>query len=171
MDIQTSTIGRGIPRTRSVAGFVLAALALLGNVGSAHAQAGAPLPRCTVSENAFYLLRFAEGNPGTNALIKVGVSGSGAGLTASQTTVWTGQTPSTVAAGMRPQDGYIYGIRAVSGDTADAPARWQDDFRAFQVIRYGTTGAQNLGVIDATSFAMAAGTPPHSVFDPSPNPN
>ena len=158
-------------RARMGAGSVLALLALLGNAPTAHAQAGAPLPRCAASENAFYLMRFSEGTPGNNALIKVGVSGSGPSLTAAQTTVWAGQTPGTVAAGMRPQDGYIYGIRAVSNDTFDAPTVWQQDFRAFQVIRYGTAGAQNLGAIDATSFAMTSGTPPHSIFDPSPNPN
>lgn len=138
---------------------------------SAHAQAGAPLPRCAVSDNAFYLLRFTEGDPGNNALIKVGVSGSGSALTAAQTTVWAGRSPGTVAAGMRPQDGYIYGVRAVSADSADAPATWREDFRAFQVIRFGAAGAQNLGVIDASAFTMTAEAPPHSIFDPSPNPN
>jgi len=156
-------------RACASAGIGSALLAVVAS-GAAHAQAGNPLPRCAVGENAFYLLRFSEGNPGTNALIKVGVSGAGSALAATQTTVWAAQSPGTVAAGMRPQDGYIYGVRAVSGDSADAPGTWQQDFRAFQVIRYGAAGAQNLGVIDASAFAMT-GTPPHSIFDPSPNPN
>ena len=157
-------------RALALAGLGLALLAGLAVSTSAHAQAGNPLPRCKASENAFYLLRYAEGNPGSNALVKVGVSGTGAGLTATQTTVWTGQSPGTVAAGMRPQDGYIYGVRALSADTSDAPATWQQDYRAFQVVRYGDAGAQNLGVIDASAFATT-GTPAHSIFDPSPNPN
>ena len=157
-------------RAWTSAGFGLALLATLTSGNPAHAQAGDPLPRCAASENAFYLLRYSEGNPGNNALIKVGVSGAGTALAAAQTTVWTGRSPGTVAAGMRPQDGYIYGVRAVSGDSADAPATWQQDFRAFQVVRYGASGAQNLGVIDASAFPMT-GTPPHSIFDPSPNPN
>lgn len=149
----------------------LGMLVALVGPGLAWSAAGSPLPRCSRSDNAFYLLRYAEGNPGSNTLSKVSVSGSGSGLAGAETSVWSGQSPGTVAAGMRPQDGYIYGIRAVSRDSADAPATWQQDFRAFQVIRYGSSGADNLGVIDASGFATTGGTPDHSIYDPSPNPN
>ncbi len=142
---------------------------------AAHAQtgaAGAPLPRCAPSENAFYLMRFKEHDPALMTLTKVSVTGVGESLTLAEAPQWADVWPGTVAAGMNPKDGYIYGIRAVSGDKYDAqtPAYYQD-FRAFQVVRYGATGAENLGVIDASNFPMTSSTPPHSIYDPSPNPN
>lgn len=134
---------------------------------------GAPLPRCAVSDNAFYVFRFTEGNPAKVALSSVKVLPSLAPAAPfGQTSVPTGVTPGTVAAGMNPKDGYIYAIRGVSGDTFDAPSPiYYQDFRAFQVLRYGAAGVDNLGVIDASGFQMTGTTPPHSVFDPSPNPN
>ncbi len=139
----------------------------------AWSDAGEPLPRCAVADNAFYVFRFTEGNPAKVALSSVKVLPSGAPTTPfAQDPVLSGATPGTVAAGMNPKDGYIYALRGVSGDTFDAPSPiYYQDFRAFQVLRYGSAGVDNLGVIDASSFPMTGTSPPHSIFDPSPNPN
>ena len=127
-----------------------------GLATAAFAQAGDPLPRCEASENAFYLLRYS-GPAGSDrsvvALNKVEIATPGSTATEA-TPQWSGVNPSTVAAGMRPQDGYIYALRSSSEDSYDSPQvppggahDYSNDHRGLQIIRYGTAGAENLGQI------------------------
>ncbi len=123
-------------------------VALIGGASSAHAQAGDPLPRCAVSDNAFYVMRYSApsggGDRSTEALGKMAL-GTAIPISPADSSVWTGQNPSTVAAGMG-NDGYIYAIRAAQEDSYDKPAGgYRNDHRGLEVIRYGTAGAQNLG--------------------------
>ena len=124
------------------------------------AAAGDPLPLCGTTGQSFYSISYfgatAPAAP-TVALRQVAIAGS----STSNTLVWDGQddaspnypnpdaarSGATVAAGMG-KDGYIYALRAVEGDlwTAPAPA-WQADFRRYQLLRYGTTGVTNLGIV------------------------
>lgn len=131
---------------------------------SVHAQAGAPLPRCEISENAFYVMRYSGPNGGDRshvALAKMTL-GTATAIAPVDTLVWANQNPSTVAAGMG-NDGYIYAIRAAQEDSYDQPKTgggahdYRNDHRGLEVIRYGTAGAQNLGeMVDGPG--VAAGT-------------
>lgn len=135
-------------------------MALLGAAASAFSQAGDPLPRCAIADNAFYVLRYSDpagGDRSTVALSRIGTTP----LQEASPPIWTGTNPSTVAAGMRPQDGYIYAIRAASEDSYDSPTTgtppkhdYRNDHRGLQIIRYGTTGADNLGqIVDGPGIA------------------
>lgn len=101
-----------------------------------------------------------------------------AGDAAAITNIWTGQgapTPinagsatsvnagATVAMGMHPQNGYIYAIRATQGDTDFSQATSRDYTGHIQVLKYGTTGVDNLGVIQ--------GMPANRWFQWGPNVN
>lgn len=143
-------------------------LILFGFSGSALAQsAGAPLPQCDASDEAFYLLRYTEPNvahPDRSvlALDKVSLSGP----VPVETPLWQDVSPTTVAAGMG-NDGYIYGIRAAAADTFDRPmvgGSWDysNDHRALHVLRIGQAGTEDMGEIGDGSFP--AGTA--RVFDP-----
>ena len=125
------------------------------------AAAGDPLPLCGTTGPSFYSISYfgpaATAVAPTVALRQVNIASS----STSNTLVWNGRddaspnypnpdaarSGATVAAGMG-KDGYIYALRAVEGDlwTAPAPA-WQADFRRYQLLRYGTTGVTNLGIV------------------------
>lgn len=148
--------------------------ALLGMAPlAAHAQAGAPLPRCSASASQFYLMRYTE--LGTSAvpatpkttLDLATVPPSGA---VALSNIWDGEaapTPSwrdgspqagaTVAAGMG-KDGYIYAMRAVGaeepgwdlqGSTWGPPGNeWRTHTRHYEMLRYGRQGVDNLGIVE-----------------------
>lgn len=139
--------------------------ALLGGVSSAHAQAGDPLPRCAIGENAFYVTRYTApargGDRSFVALDKMAL-GTATPIAPVDTSIWANKNPSTVAAGMG-NDGYIYAIRAAQEDSYDQPKTgggahdYHNDHRGLEVVRYGTAGAQNLGeMVDGSG--VPAGT-------------
>ena len=125
------------------------------------AAAGDPLPLCGTTGQSFYSISYfgvaAPAAP-TVALRQVNIASS----STSNTLVWNGQddaspnypnpdaarSGATVAAGMG-KDGYIYALRAVEGDlwTAPTPNAWRADFRRYQLLRYGTAGVSNLGIV------------------------
>ena len=125
------------------------------------AAAGDPLPLCGTTGQSFYSISYfgatAPAAP-TVALRQVAIAGS----STSNTLVWNGQddaspnypnpdaarSGATVAAGMG-KDGYIYALRAVEGDlwTGATPNAWRADFRRYQLLRYGTAGVSNLGIV------------------------
>lgn len=138
------------------------AAAMAATASMAWADAGAPLPLCSQSGLPFYAVSYfgpaAAGAAPTVTLSQVSV----AGATATAVPTWTGQSATSpnypnpdavasgasVAAGMG-QDGYIYAIRAVDGETwtvAGANA-WRADFRRYQLLRYGAAGVTNLGIV------------------------
>ena len=124
--------------------------------------AGNPLPRCSATAQCFYLARFND--PGVNTypttaldLVTLGTSpavtvntvwsGQGAPLPPPEDAAAAGRTAgATVAMGMNPKNGYIYAIRAASGDPA-WPGPWQTSTMHFQVFKYGASGVDNLGTI------------------------
>ena len=114
-------------------GLIIAGAAL---VPAAMAAAGAPLPRCAASEQAFYLTRYtgptSTGRPPTAVLDLATVPATGS-VAISQ--IWSGAAAPTVSpreisltppnpplpagasvAGGMGKDGYIYSMRAVDGD-------------------------------------------------------
>lgn len=146
---------------------------LLAASAPAWSAAGAPLPRCSVDSLSFYQARYLKsGNdnsstPPTIALDQVTLPAT-LGGTASIVNIWTGEgapTPSnlgagapspsvnagaTVAMGMNPQNGYIYAIRATQGDGdyGNTPGgTWKNYTGHIQVLKYGSTGVDNLGAI------------------------
>ena len=146
----------------------LAAFSLLAcSTPNLFAAAGAPLPRCAPGTKTFYLMRYIEASTNNTApktiLDLVTLPSSGA---ATVTNIWDGQTaptPSpldgtkqagaTVAAGMNPNDGYIYAMRALgdkeAGWNTGVPwtTAWVGHTRYFEVLRYGSSGVDNLGAI------------------------
>ncbi|HEY0201047.1 MAG TPA: hypothetical protein VGC24_05090 [Burkholderiaceae bacterium] len=136
------------------------ALALATSAATASAAAGAPLPRCTVGSQSFYLARYAETSATTPPKIALDqitldpVTGA-----ATATSIWDAQgaplpapedtsllAGATVAMGMHPTNGYIYAIRAVGNDPA-WPGPWQEVRSRIQVLKYGAGGVDNLGAI------------------------
>lgn len=139
---------------------LLGALIPLG----ANAAAGAPLPRCSVDSQSYYLMRYTEvGTSATNLrtpttsldLAVVPASGS-----VTLTNIWNAQaapTPSqwdgsptagaTVAGGMG-KDGYIYAMRAVGAwEPGWTNPNWQTHTRRYEMLRFGRSGVDNLGIV------------------------
>lgn len=137
--------------------FAVMGMAIAGS--SAWAAAGSPLPRCAPDQNAMYVLRYSSPGGGDRSFVALGTValGSPPMSTATDTPVGTSVNPSTVAAGMRPQDGYIYAIRAASEDAYDSPTSggshdYRNDHRGLQVLKYGQGGVDNLGqIVDSSS--------------------
>ena len=104
--------------SRLIKRFLLSAVAggcaLMGAVAHAQTLTGDPLPRCAPSENAMHLLRYSE--PVAPASSTVSISKLAVGPATAPAPVdavlLSDLNPSSVAAGMRPQDGYIYAVRA-----------------------------------------------------------
>ena len=136
--------------------------AMAATAGMARADAGAPLPLCSENGLPFYAVSYfgpaTAGAAPTVTLSQVTIAG--ATTTSAQT--WTAQSATSpnypnpdavasgasVAAGMG-KDGYIYALRAVDGDlwTGATPNAWRADFRRYQLLRYGTAGVSNLGIV------------------------
>ena len=157
-------IGQGLKRRT---GTVLLGLGMVVATSSAWGAAGDPLPRCPAGSLSFYQARYLKNGsdtssvPPTIALDQVTLPAA-AGGTATITNIWTAQsapTPinagsatsvnagATVAMGMNPQNGYIYAIRAHQGDLDYSAATWRAYTGRIQVLKYGASGVDNLGVI------------------------
>jgi len=147
-------------------------IGVLAASAPAWSAAGAPLPLCPAGSLSFYQARYlksgtdASNIPPTIALDQVTLP-TAAGGAATITNIWTGQsaptppgsgTPpaasvnagATVAMGMNPQNGYIYAIRATQGDPdySNVPVNSYKQYTGhIQVLKYGTTGVDNLGAI------------------------
>ncbi|WOP16528.1 hypothetical protein [Ottowia sp. SB7-C50] len=150
----------------------LLGIGVLAASAPAWSAAGAPLPLCPAGSLSFYQARYlksgtdASNIPPTIALDQVTLP-TAAGGAATITNIWTGQsaptppgsgTPpaasvnagATVAMGMNPQNGYIYAIRATQGDPdySNVPVNSYKQYTGhIQVLKYGTTGVDNLGAI------------------------
>lgn len=143
------------------------------------AASGAPLPRCSASTPSFYLMRYIEATtantPPKTILDLATVPPTG---NVTLTNIWNGATapvasplwdPSgnagaTVAGGMG-KDGYIYALRAVGdkeamwnvpGKTWGSPDQiWRTHTRHYEMLRYGRTGVDNLGIVDGLGIYVA----------------
>lgn len=149
------------------------AVALLQTTPVAFAAAGGPLPRCSADTQSFYLMRYTEVGTSatdlrtpTTSLDLATVPASGA---VTLTNIWNAQaapTPSpwdgsptagaTVAGGMG-KDGYIYAMRAVGtwepgwtkpGTWGPPDNNWQTHTRYYEMLRYGRSGVDNLGIVN-----------------------
>lgn len=147
---------------------VIAVAAVLAALPSAsHADAGAPLPRCSKNAAQFYLMRYIE--PGTantapKTILELATVPASGAITLQ--TIWDGATaptPSprdlsknagaTVAGGMG-KDGYIYAMRAVGATEAGWDLQgglwtneWRTHTRYYEMLRYGRNGVDNLGIV------------------------
>lgn len=161
-----SQVGTWHSRRESLFGCLVVLTGAMSNL-SAHAAAGAPLPRCGAGTESFYLARYLKAGadnsstPPTIALDQVTLPASQGGV-ATVSNIWTGQsapTPinagsnvsvdagATVAMGMNPQNGYIYAVRATQGDPDYDRATWSSYTGHIQILKYGSMGVDNLGPI------------------------
>lgn len=174
-------------------GLAIIAAASLAPV--AMAASGAPLPRCNASEQSFYLTRYtgpaATGTPPTAVLDLATAPATGAVAIAS---VWSGAAAPTVSAreiGLTPpnpplpagasvaggmgKDGYIYTMRAVQGDNSwdNSPATgwtaggWRSHTRYYEMLRYGRTGVDNLGIVSGLGTYQTDPTDPSTLVSGS----
>lgn len=144
----------------------------------AAASSGLPLPRCSATSQSFYLMRYIEATTANTApktvLELATIPPTGA---VALTTIWDGQTAptasprdlsknagATVAAGMG-KDGYIYAMRALGTQEPGWDLQggawsteWRTHTRYYEMLRYGRSGVDNLGIVDGLGTYRTIGS-------------